>query len=154
MCGSSSKKRPSSRTKLGRHRSLHLCGDARCPGWLAAVGVGLVIWGLIQPGEVTSPKPVTRFSLPSPPLAVRGISVSSQVAISPDGSLLAYVVGEGGSGQLYLRRLDSTEPVALKGAEEVQAPFFSPDGTWVGFQADQAIKRISVEGGKIWTIAR
>jgi serine/threonine-protein kinase len=74
------------------------------------------------------------------------------VAISADGTQLAYVVGEGHLGQLYLRHLDSTEAVAVKGAENVQGPFFSPDGAWVGFEDDGEIKRISVEGGKSWTI--
>jgi serine/threonine-protein kinase len=74
------------------------------------------------------------------------------VAISPDGSQLTYVVGEGHLGQLYLRRLDSTEPVALAGAKKVQAPFFSPDGAWVGFEDGREIQRISVEGGKSWTV--
>jgi serine/threonine-protein kinase len=121
--------------------------------WVAAVvGVALGIWSLIQSGEVASPEPVTRFVLPSPPLAVRGNGSSSQVAISPDGTQLAYVVGEGHLGQLYLRHLDSTEAVAVKGAENVQAPFFSPDGAWVGFQDDRWLRRISVEGGKSWTI--
>jgi serine/threonine-protein kinase len=95
---------------------------------------------------------VTRFLQPSPPLAVRGSPSGSQVAISPDGTQLAYVVGEGHLGQLYLRRLDSTEAVAVKGAERVQGPFFSPDGAWVGFEDGKEIKRISVEGGKSWTI--
>ena len=41
----------------------------------------------------------------------------------------------------------------MKGAENVHAPFFSPDGAWVGFEDGQReIKRISVEGGKSWTI--
>ncbi len=74
------------------------------------------------------------------------------MAISHDGSLLAYVVGEAHSGQLYLRRLDSTEAVPLAGAEKAMAPFFSPDGAWVGYQAERQLRRISVGGGKSWTI--
>jgi serine/threonine-protein kinase len=124
------------------------------PWVAAAAGVGLAIWGLLQPRDLAPPETVIRFSQPSPTLAVRGNPVSPQVAISPDGSQMAYVVGEGHRGQLYLRRLDSPEPVALAGAEDVQAPFFSPDGAWVGFQDVKEIKRISVEGGKIWTICR
>ena len=125
----------------------------RAPPWVAAaVGIGVGIWSVMQLREVTAPEPVTRFLLSSSPLALHGNPSSPQVAISPDGSLLAYVVGEGDVGQLYLRRLDSPESVALEGAERVSAPFFSPDGSWVGFQADGEIKRISIEGGKSWTI--
>ena len=83
---------------------------------------------------------------------MRGNPSGSQVAISPDGTQLAYVVGEGGSGQLYLRRLDSTEAVAVKGAERVQGPFFSPMAPGWDSRTAKEIKRISVEGGKSWTI--
>jgi len=122
------------------------------PWVAAALGIGVGIWGLVIRNEVDQPRPVVRFSLPASPLAVRGNPATSQVAISPDGSTLAYVVGEGHVGQLYVRRLDSPKAVALVGAEMVTAPFFSPDGSWVGFTTDGAIQRISIEGGKVWTI--
>ena len=122
------------------------------PWVAAAVGVGLGFWGLASRNDVDQPHPVIRFSLAASPLAVRGNPGTSQVAISPDGSTMAYVVGEGDAGQLYVRRLDSPKAVALAGAERARAPFFSPDGTWVGFATDRALHRISVAGGKIWTI--
>ncbi len=122
------------------------------PWAAAAAGLGLGIWALARAPNVSSSAPVARFSLASPPLALWGNPSSSQVAISPDGSLLAYVAGEGHSGQLYLRRLDSTQAVALAGADNASGPFFSPDGAWVGFRSDQALYRMPVEGGKRWMI--
>ena len=122
------------------------------PWVVAAVGVSLGIWALMQPSEEVQPMPVTRFSLPTAGLAVQGLPASPQVAISPDGSRIAYIVGSGDSGQLLLRDLDSAEAVILV-AEEASCPFFSPDGAWVGYQTKKAIQRVSVEGGKSWTIA-
>ena len=35
----------------------------------------------------------------------------------------------------------------IAGTEEAASPFFSPDGQWIGFLADDSIKKVSVEGG-------
>ena len=40
----------------------------------------------------------------------------------------------------------------LKGTENAQDPFFSPDGKWLGFFADYRLKRVSVEGGAPVTV--
>jgi serine/threonine-protein kinase len=122
------------------------------PWVAAAIGVGLGIGALIQSRAVVAPDRPVRFSPTSEQLAVLGNPSTSQVAITPDGTMLAYVVGRGHRGQLFLRRLDSSEPVPIEGAENVEGPFFSPDGSWVGFQDGSALKRVSVEGGKVWTI--
>ena len=54
--------------------------------------------------------------------------------------------GEGRT-QLFMRPLDRFGPTALAGTEGASAPFFSPDGRWVGFYANGALQRVSIEGG-------
>lgn len=71
----------------------------------------------------------------------------ASLAISADGTNVAFVVNHGGTPQLYLRRMDQSEATLLKGTEEGLAPFFSPDGQWVGFFADGKLKKVSVLGG-------
>ena len=122
------------------------------PWALAAVGVGVGLWTLAGSGEVDEVLEITRFSVDTPELAVWGNTSSFQVAISADGAKLAFVVGDGHLGDLYLRSLDSVEAIPLVTDEKVESPFFSPDGSWVGFVADRTIKRISIEGGKVWTV--
>ncbi|MEE9231013.1 MAG: protein kinase [Acidobacteriota bacterium] len=68
-------------------------------------------------------------------------------ALSPDGSLLAYVAYESLTGQLYLRSIESGETDLLPGTEGANTPFFSPDGQWLGFFAAEKLKKVPIRGG-------
>jgi serine/threonine-protein kinase len=46
---------------------------------------------------------------------------------------------------LFARRLDQAEATELPGTEEPQAPFFSPDGQWVGFFARGILYKVSLQ---------
>jgi serine/threonine protein kinase/Tol biopolymer transport system component len=70
------------------------------------------------------------------------------VAISPDGTELAYVNGHGETTQVFLRPLDRLESQPLPGTANATSPFFSPDGQWVGFFADGKLKKVSIHGGE------
>jgi len=71
-----------------------------------------------------------------------------QLAISPDGSLLAFVGERDRVDRLYLRRFAQLQAVPLV-TSPVSDPFFSPDGQWVGFFsiADRKLKKVPVAGG-------
>jgi eukaryotic-like serine/threonine-protein kinase len=64
-------------------------------------------------------------------------------AFSPDGSRIAYASRQ----QLYLRSMDSFDAVPLAGTEGASSPFFSPDGLWIGFFAQNRLLKISIHGG-------
>ncbi len=73
--------------------------------------------------------------------------------LAPDGSALAYtVVDASGARKLWLRGLDSAEATPLSGTEDALYPFWSPDGTWIGFYAQQKLKKVSRDGGSVQTI--
>jgi serine/threonine-protein kinase len=80
-------------------------------------------------------------SLPAP------TSVGSSVAISPDGTRLAYASGS--PTRLFIRRLDQSKAVEVPGTQGATGPFFSPDGQWVGFVSGGRANKISVEGGAV-----
>ncbi len=74
-------------------------------------------------------------------------SSGSSVAISPDGTRLAYVSGT--PARLFIRRLDQPRATELPGTQGANYPFFSPDGQWVGFSSAGKLNKISVEGGAV-----
>jgi serine/threonine-protein kinase len=92
---------------------------------------------------------VYRLAIPTGPLAVTGHAPSPAVALSPDGSQLAYVSGDGGWGQIYVRHLGSSTATAVPGAQNAQGPFFSPDGEWLGFVADGQLTKVRLSDGTI-----
>jgi serine/threonine-protein kinase len=51
--------------------------------------------------------------------------------------------------KLFTRRLDQPKATELPGTQGATAPFFSPDGQWVGFAAAGKVNKISVEGGAV-----
>jgi serine/threonine-protein kinase len=75
------------------------------------------------------------------------------VALSPDGSQLAYVAIQGGTQQIYLRPMDSLESRPIPGTEGGVNPFFSPDGQWLGFFSGQKLKKVPVSGGSPQTLS-
>ena len=125
------------------------------PRWQRAIPIGIaaVIFAAIGGGVAWNLRPVTPlqisrsvFELPEGQTFTNpGRKV---LALSPDGSQIAYVV----NGRLYLRHMSEFEGKPVAGAESeagVLNPVFSPDGQSIAFwsQSDEAIKRIAVNGG-------
>jgi serine/threonine protein kinase/Tol biopolymer transport system component len=121
-------------------------------GALLLVAVAsLATWDL-KPSP--SPQPVSRLVVNLPPgQQLAGLERGSAVALSPDGTHLAYAATQGGTQQLYLRAMDSLESKPIPGTEGAFGPFFSPDGQWLGFFAGGKLKKVSVSGGAALTLA-
>jgi eukaryotic-like serine/threonine-protein kinase len=76
------------------------------------------------------------------------------MALSPDGrSMVLATADVEGKTQLWIRHLDSTAAVPLAGTEGGQAPFWSPDGRFIGFFADRKLKKMDVGTGATSAIA-
>jgi serine/threonine-protein kinase len=76
-----------------------------------------------------------------------GNGAGPAIAISPDGSRLAYRSTIDGKRHLSVRLIGNAKSNVLANTEGAAAPFFSPDGRWIGFFEDGKLKEISVEGG-------
>jgi serine/threonine-protein kinase len=134
---------------------------ARRPRWrwlpitFVAGGVvtALVLSALLMTRE-PAPRPVRRYSINLPadaPLQPSDeVETGRVLALSPDGELLVYVARREFGHQLVKRRLDSLEAQPIAGTEHsgrvLGAPFFSPDGRWLGFAAFPFLKRINLAG--------
>jgi serine/threonine-protein kinase len=119
---------------------------------LVAAAASLATWNL-KPSPPSAPQPVTRTLINLPPgQQLPGVENGPAVAISPDGTHLAYVARQGGTQQIYLRAMDSLEARSIPGTEGAISPFFSPEGQWLGFFAGQKLKKVSVNGGAVLTL--
>jgi serine/threonine-protein kinase len=78
-------------------------------------------------------------------------AVGSNVLISSDGETLVFVGGTASAvspqRQLYRRRFTEFHASRMAGTEGAFAPFFKPDGQWVGFFADGKLKKVPITGG-------
>ncbi|MCK5375728.1 MAG: serine/threonine-protein kinase [Acidobacteria bacterium] len=120
---------------------------------LAGAGLGLVvgalIWSLLAHDAPSrnagGSNSVRRSVIPLP--VGEPLNRGNNIAISPDGSVLALNAGLDEKSHLYLRRLDSFEMEVIPGTEGAEFPFFSPDGEHLGFFAGGALKKVSLRGG-------
>jgi len=119
-----------------------------------AAATALIVAGIgIWRAPAAAPAPVVRL-LHTPPDAMPAFTSIAyrDIAISPDGRLLAYAAGSSGTSsvELRVRPLDQLEDAPVRGAQPALSPFFSPDAQWLGFvdQGDQTqIRKVSILGG-------
>jgi len=71
----------------------------------------------------------------------------AQLAVAPDGKSLAYVAVERGLTHIYVRSLQQPHAHEIRGTENAQHPFWSPDSAVLGFFADGKLKRVASSGG-------
>ena len=123
------------------------------PWWALGVtavmilALSVFLWRPTRPLDL----PMERLSVDLGPDAVEGLPYTT--AISPDGTRIVYQVhSEGGGTALATRLLNQSKATILPGTDNATQPFFSPDGQWIGFVADQKLKRMSVEGGAAVTL--
>ena len=125
---------------------------------LAAALSGFAYYRSTRPQEL----PLLRFTDQAGAEINLTSQIGASVAFSPDGARIAYVSRDSGGGRgathVALRLLENPKATVLAGTEGAQAPFFSPDGRWIGFivpnQAGPAatLKKISVNGGAAATL--
>ena len=120
------------------------------------VGVAILIAGIAlgwyarrnAPGDT-----LMRFTLNFED-GLRLAGVPQPLAISPDGSLLAFVAArDTGSARIYVRSVADVQSREYPGTDGASQLFFSHDGRWLGFYAGGVLKKVAAAGGTPEVIA-
>ena len=120
--------------------------------WVSSLGIAAVVLALVlQPrGGTGSPGRVMRLQISLPPDVEVYTAVGAALALSPDGSVLAFVGVRGGMRQVFLRPLDSFEITPVRGTETAVSCVFSPDGRdlLIGL-SDTSLRRVRLANGLV-----
>jgi Tol biopolymer transport system component len=129
---------------------------------MAAAMAGAALWNFLRPEEAPERPILSRLLITPPPDAPLARSpsgiIAGSVAISPDGSRIAYLAHDRTRGQLavYVRDLADLEARMIPGSQLSVAtpqagtgatPFFSPNGDSIAFRIREGVMRASLAGG-------
>jgi Protein kinase domain/WD40-like Beta Propeller Repeat len=116
---------------------------------VASVAIGL---GILSTRRAPALVPV-RFSITLPPAAWQlNPNGPPVLALSSDGATIVYA----GRDQMYRRNVGELVSQPIPGTtsslDNLNTPFFSPDGAWVGFFRAGALRKVALAGGPVTTI--
>ena len=124
-------------------------GPAVLLPWALLVVVGIAgAWGTFR-SRPREHLPVVAFTIEL--LASISDLGGSPLALSPDGARMVYASQTLDDPQvrLYVRALDQASSTVLGTTENTVQPFFSPDGLWIAFWSNGALRKVSVAGGTV-----
>ena len=126
--------------------------------WLWASAAAMLVIGLLTGWAVGRAKAPRAGATEARPAVFfltldSGAAIPGYPAVSRDGSVLVYPAGDAGSNRLYLRQLAKPVSVPIPMTDGAEGAFLSPDGSWVGFVADQTLKKVRLEDGSDAVIA-
>ena len=123
-----------------------------------ALSVGLV-WLVIDwrsaATDIPTGSPIrVELNLPAGVELWEPLTNGGSVALSPDGSKLAFIGMTSGNRQIYIRRLDQFDTVAVRGTSGANAVTFSPDSRAIGVMLiTRVLKKIGLEDGLVVPLA-
>jgi len=118
--------------------------------WIAAAvaAAAAIAFGLITMKRTPPTGNLVQFAIETPPNLALFPFDTKGIAISPDGTMIAFVAENvQGKASLYIRDLATTKIAALAGTDDASYPFWSPDSSQLGFFAGGKLHRIDAKGG-------
>jgi Tol biopolymer transport system component len=124
----------------------HISSRIWLPVAVALIAVAALTWFLAQ--RPSAPATRMQFAIPLP-------GEINNMAISPDGRMLAFVSPDDKTGvpMLFMQRVGAPAATEFAQTEGASYPFWSPDDTAVGFFANSKLGRILVSDGSVQTLA-
>jgi DNA-binding winged helix-turn-helix (wHTH) protein len=119
--------------------------------FFAVIITAIAVWKYVN----TAPSPARPPAHLTIPLAA-GLTLSragGPAAVSRDGAVIAFAACRGAECAIYLRPLSQPDPTLVAGTQGGSAPFFSPDGRWLGYFAGGHLHKIALAGGSPVTLA-
>ena len=99
--------------------------------------------------KLSAPLETTQFEIAQ----TSSVLFSDDFAVSPDGRKLAFIATMGGLPRLWVRSMDSVEPISLAGTEGANGtPFWSPDSRFIVFYAQGKLQKIAGDGSPAQTL--
>jgi Tol biopolymer transport system component len=115
-----------------------------------AAALGFFVAAALRPAEHNT-RASARFVVSAAPSAPPVSLVNStDVAISPDGRLVAYLAVR---QAIYVRPVDALAGTMLAGTEGTTTLAFSPDGKWIAYYRQGALRKIPSAGGPEVTLS-
>jgi serine/threonine-protein kinase len=121
-------------------------------GIAAGLCIALLVLAMLLRDDSSDDPPPVRFvmMLPSGHTIARP---GPSLTISRDGTRLAFAASDSEGTSIFVRDLDSFDARELIGTDGGTVPFFSPDGRWVGYMANDRLYKVSVDGGLPYELA-
>jgi len=120
---------------------------------LLVIALGWAGWRLSRPGAAPL---IVRFRQPPPEDRSIGLGVvgpPGAIAVSPDGTRIAFVGFAGDARGLWIRRLDEATATHIEGTKDARYPFWSADGQFLAFCDNSTLKKMPRDGGTPQPIA-
>lgn len=130
--------------------------------WLAAASLAVApaagVWALMsyqsrRAGKATPG--VVQFNISLPPGSIFEAPIGRQsMAISPDGTRLAFVVTDSGGARLWIRELASLDLKPVPGTEGARTVFWAPDSRSLCFSVKRQFKQADLASGSTQSLGR
>ena len=120
--------------------------------WAVAVACAassMIAVGALHFSQYTGTVRVMHFAIGPPENGELGTSL----ALSPDGTRLAFAATVNGKRMLWLRPLSSLKAQPISGTDGGEFPFWSPDGKSIGFFSNEKLKHVDLGSGSVETLA-
>ncbi len=119
------------------------------------LAVALIAWLRAAPAPGVSRQRVHLWDQAiDPALSPGAARVANQAAISPDGSRIVFTDMSATGSRLMIKLRHEPTAVPMAGTEGGTSPFFSPDGSWVGYlTGDSKLRKVPAGGGGSITLA-